>query len=433
MSAPEDPAAEVPRPRPDHHTVRGERSTVAVHRRRSLESRLGNVLALGLVCSTGFALLVWYYHAALVRSAHRDRGAALRAASRAQTEMPLPPLGPIGPPPLSGAIQAAAASLHGPPAVQSVQQASTDPPLGRARRLYRTLPEIAPARAYARGGREPDAARVASAAERSLQRRLAGPVFATSSGLGAPSGSSARADRPGETPGGTAQAVGARSAGAAPRGSAPAPDTLEQLLVPTVTRTALARVLPSRSLVLPKGSVIDCTLETAIDSTLPGMTTCVTATDTFGADGKVVLLERGSQLVGQTRGVVEQGSARVFVLWTEARTPTGVVIPLASPGTDELGRSGLSGRVDRHFWQRFGAAMLISIIDAGAQIGAQSGSNTIIYDPSETQNVATEVLGQTLRIPPQVVKNQGGRLEVLVARDLDFRSVYALRSIDARH
>ena len=83
---------------------------------------------------------------------------------------------------------------------------------------------------------------------------------------------------------------------------------------------------------LPKGAFIDCTLETAISSALPGMTTCVTATDTFSADGNIVLLERGSKLVGETRGQVQQGKPRLFVLWTEARTPTGVVVPLASPG-----------------------------------------------------------------------------------------------------
>src|SRR2546430_6032105 len=100
------------------------------------------------------------------------------------------------------------------------------------------------------------------------------------------------------------------------------------------------------------------------------MTTCITAADTFGADGKIVLLERGTKLVGETRGQVEQGQARVFVLWTQARTPTGVVIPLASPGTDELGRAGMPGRVERHFLDRFGAALLITVIDGAVQRAA---------------------------------------------------------------
>ena len=191
-----------------------------------------------------------------------------------------------------------------------------------------------------------------------------------------------------------------------------------------------AEVLPAQRLLLPKGAFLDCTLETAIDSTLPGMTTCVMATDAFGVDGNVVLLERGTKLIGETRGRVEQGAARVFVLWTEARTPAGVVVPLASPGADELGRAGLPGEVNRHFWERFGAAMLVSVIDGAVQASQSSrNGNTLIIEPSASQGVVTEVLKGTINIPPTVVKQNGDRIQVLVARDLDFRSVYELRSV----
>jgi type IV secretion system protein VirB10 len=206
---------------------------------------------------------------------------------------------------------------------------------------------------------------------------------------------------------------------------------LTALLRPTMTTAVRAQVLPTQRLLLPKGAFLDCTLETAIDSTLPGMTTCVMATDTFGVDGQVVLMERGTKLVGETRGQVQQGSARVFVLWDEARTPAGVIVPLASPGADELGRSGLPGTVDRHFWERFGAAILVSVIDGAVQGAVQASrgnSGTVIVNPSATQDVMTEVLKSTINIPPTVLKHQGDRIQVLVARDLDFRSVYELRS-----
>jgi type IV secretion system protein VirB10 len=199
-----------------------------------------------------------------------------------------------------------------------------------------------------------------------------------------------------------------------------------------ITTAAHARVLPTQRLLLPKGAFIDCTLETAIDSSLPGLTTCVTATDTFSADGTVVLLDRGTKLIGETRGEVQQGAARVFVLWTEARTPTGVVVPLDSPGADELGRSGLPGEVNRHFWQRFGAAILISTIDGATQAAVQSSSRNsgaVIYNPSGSQDVMTEVLKSTLSIAPTIRKSNGDRIQVLVARDVDFSSVYELRHV----
>jgi len=194
---------------------------------------------------------------------------------------------------------------------------------------------------------------------------------------------------------------------------------------------AQAHLLPTQRLLLSKGTFIDCTLETAIDSTLPGMTTCVTATDTFGVDGNVVLLERGSKLIGETRGEVQNGAARVFVFWREARTPAGVLVPLDSPGTDELGRSGLPGEVNRHFWDRFGAALLISVVDGGMQAAVQSssrGGGAIIYNPSGARDAVTEALKGSINIAPTVVKHQGDRIQILAARDIDFRTVYELHS-----
>ena len=89
----------------------------------------------------------------------------------------------------------------------------------------------------------------------------------------------------------------------------PDPGELSTLLRPSVTTAVRAQVLPTQRLLLPKGAFLDCTLETAIDSTLPGMTTCVMATDTFGVDGEVVLLERGNQ--SSSRRNARPGATRV--------------------------------------------------------------------------------------------------------------------------
>ena len=259
-----------------------------------------------------------------------------------------------------------------------------------------------------------------------LKRRLAGPAFSRKSESEI-TASSSDASPGSSTPGAVLPMADPSQIG----NPTSSQGGIANLLKPAITPAVRASLLPTERLLLPKGAFIDCTLETAVDSTLPGMTTCVTATDTFGADGKVVLLERGTKLVGETRGEVSQGSARVFVLWTEARTPTGVVVPLASPGTDELGRSGVAGEVNRHFWQRFGAAILVSVIDgavSGAVQGAAHGGGTVIYTPSGSEQIVTETLKGTMSIPPTVAIRNGERIQILVARDLDFRSVYELRA-----
>jgi len=264
-----------------------------------------------------------------------------------------------------------------------------------------------------------------------LERRLGGPVLGEAPNHDRPTVASQSGSQvPGLTLANYMLPAGLPAAGAS-RQDPPAPgaSTLEPYLHATPTPAVDARVLPTQRFLLPKGAFVDCTLETAISSSLPGMTTCVTATDTFSSDGMVVLLERGTKLVGETRGIVQAGAPRLFVLWTEARTPAGIVVPLESPGTDELGRAGLTGSIDWHWWQRFGAAMLVTIVD-GAVMAAEtrSGSTGVQINPTGATDVMTEVLRSTLAIAPTINKPQGDRIEILVARDVDFRPVYQLRA-----
>ena len=410
-----------------------ERGIPSVNRIRSVQSRVTAMLGVGLVSLTALGLLGWYYHRALSHPAHIDSRLHETSPARAQTDAPLPPLGPIHPPrevtaetrasPPPGPVQ----TLLGPP--PPLPSATLIPPNGGAG-AYGLQP--GGAAAATRGSTSHKSRR-----ESDLDRRLSGAVASNANASSVAGGTGS--DRRAAAAAPLAPTVGNVGDGAVdvgssdPAGAKAAPaGELQGLLTAGTTPAVSAEVLPTQRFLIPKGAFIDCTLETAIDSTLPGMTTCITATDTFGADGKVVLLERGTKLVGETRGTVQQGQARVFVLWTEARTPAGVVVPLASPGTDALGRSGLPGEVDRHFFERFGAALLISMIDIGIQSAAQPGNGGVIINPTTPETILTEILRSTLNIPPTVRIPQGERIQVLVARDLDFRRVYQLKLLQAR-
>jgi type IV secretion system protein VirB10 len=389
--------------------IAGDRGIPSIHR-RSVQTRVSGVLAITLMSALGLGLLTWYYARALTRPGHVQHAAQAAARNRAQGDMPLPSLGPIESPFLRKA------SAPVPPQ-------TPDPTV--AERILGPAPAL-PAAAATPGLVAPPPAGVApvkSAGELAFERRLAGPAFARSAQVDARSSPSLPSAQSLDATGFSAAHV---RAGEEAGDSA---SSMNTLLRPTVTPAVAASILPTRRFLLSKGAFIDCTLETAIDSTLPGMTTCITATDTFSADGTIVLLERGTKLVGETRGQVQQGAARLFVLWTEARTPTGVVVPLSSPGTDELGRSGLSGEVNRHFWDRFGAAILMTVITGAVQgaVNSQNSSGSVVVSPSTSTDVMTEILRSTVSIPPTVTKAQGDRIQVFVARDVDFRPVYALR------
>lgn len=405
-------------PEAEADTVAGERTIPSVNRERSVQSRISNALAIGAILLLGGGFLFWYYSTSFSKA--RDAEAAQKKATeaRASGEMKLPPLGRVEPPTrevtVGAATPVAAGDILGgapPPPPQAVQAGQP----GTAGGPPQKTPE-----------------------QLEMERKLGIPVLyraGLGGGAGAPATAGASPAAAPSLPPNIASMLGGLggNAGQGGGGGQEAPTSgLGSNMKPTPTPAVAAQVVPTRRYLLPKGAFVDCTLETAIDSTFDGMTTCIGASDIYSSDGKVVLLERGTKYIGEKRGEVKQGQGRVFVLWAEARTPTGVVVHLNSPGTDELGRTGLPGWVDTHFWERFGAAILISVIDGGLQALAQSqsdsGGTSIQLNTTGTQNVMTEVLRSTINIPPTVIKNQGDRIQVLVARDVDFRPVYALRT-----
>jgi type IV secretion system protein VirB10 len=203
----------------------------------------------------------------------------------------------------------------------------------------------------------------------------------------------------------------------------------------SATPKVAASMLGNRSLTLPKGAAFTCALKTKVISATSGLVGCQVQRNVFSDDGRVLLIERGSHLDGEYRiASVRPGTVRIPVLWTRIRTPLGVTVDVDSPGTGQLGESGIDGYVDNRWGERIGAAMLLSLIDDSVKLVIQNQASdrqadTIVL-PSTTANtskLAEKVLDSTINIPPLIYQNQGGIVGIYVARDVDFSSVYELK------
>ncbi|HTT80877.1 MAG TPA: TrbI/VirB10 family protein, partial [Stellaceae bacterium] len=106
-------------------------------------------------------------------------------------------------------------------------------------------------------------------------------------------------------------------------------DPLARDLTPSdLGMAATARILAHPDYTIAAGTIIPCTLQTAIDSGLPGFVKCVLPQAVRGMTGRVTLLDRGTQVLGEIRAGLVEGQDRLFILWTRAVTPNNVAIAL---------------------------------------------------------------------------------------------------------
>jgi len=376
----------------DEGSIEGERALTSVNKGVTLQNKLTNwAVLLGLCVLTG--VLLYKYYAGMYKE-YESKKAPVKDVTRTVATTSLPPFAMPEPdlPPASPGIAA-----------------DKPPPL-------QAMPATHAANVVAGNG-QPQAK---SLAELVRDRRLKSSLrFNLQDGTGTTDGST-------KSPGAnyTADTSGVQ-AETETRGT--------KAVQPARFSATHAYMVPDPTLIMTRGKVISCTLVPAIDTTLTGMVTCLTGEDATGADNKVSLMDRGTLCVGQQGGGVTNGQRRVGIIWQRCETPQHVLVPLESGATDALGRPGLPGQVDNHFWDRFGAAIALSLIsDIGPYLTAvrQGGdNNTTIAFPNilnGPQAVMGEVLKNTMDIRPIITAPQGARVLIYLAGDIDFRDVYQL-------
>ena len=178
--------------------------------------------------------------------------------------------------------------------------------------------------------------------------------------------------------------------------------------------------------VVAQGTIIPAVLETALNSDLPGFARAVVSRDVLSFDASTILIPRGSRLVGEYKSGLSLGQTRAFVIWTRVLRPDGGSIMIDSGGGDRLGRAGLSGDVDRHFFERFSGAILLTILNAGANAVANRPSTEVVVGAPQAAVPGAAPASNT-NIAPTVKVAQGSPVRVFVAHDLDFSAIERTR------
>lgn len=223
----------------------------------------------------------------------------------------------------------------------------------------------------------------------------------------------------------------AQPAGTGPGGGPGGPGGQASLSDTFAGEQSVARVrsgiFANRSTTVAQSTLIPAVLETAFDSRRPGYARAIVSRDVRGFDGTKVLIPRGSRLTGEYRSDIQPGQKRALINWTRMVRPDGVTIALGSPTADTLGRGGVRGNYNSHFFERFTGAILQTALDVGANAATRAASGSVVVAlPGSTQNMGQQLL-QSSRIVPTLTVKAGTSISVFVARDLDFSSAEGRR------
>jgi type IV secretion system protein VirB10 len=215
----------------------------------------------------------------------------------------------------------------------------------------------------------------------------------------------------------------------------------------TSAEKATATNIGDTDYLIAQGKTINAVLETAINTSLEGMIRAIISRDVYAESGRNILLPKGTRLIGQYSAATAVGQERVLITWKRAIRPDGVDIAIESPGTDQMGRSGVTGFVDNRYFDIISNSILLSAVTIGGSIlvdkitdtqqtttstttntdgsttSTSSGTATdaaVLSGVEDLGSIAGKIAGSMLDDRPIIIVQQGELINVFVNRDLHF-------------
>lgn len=184
--------------------------------------------------------------------------------------------------------------------------------------------------------------------------------------------------------------------------------------------------------IITEDEPIPVVLENALNSQIPGKVVLVVERDIFGSHGSLVLIPKFSRMVCSFESADHANSTRLNmecqrILSADKRFE---IMELSATVGSPQGQSGITGGVDKRFWERYGTAFLLTGISTAVKVATGS-----IKSNADNQNIVTaaksgaeelsgkfgeitaKVLEETVSLKPIIRIAQGTRMTISLGND----------------
>ena len=203
-------------------------------------------------------------------------------------------------------------------------------------------------------------------------------------------------------------------------------EKLAEFLMDEENPTNIASQPYELSRVVTTDTFIPAVMYTAVNSEIPSKTVlAIVESDVAGFHGRNILIPKGSKIEGVYEQLQSKTSRRMQISWFKITRPDGVIIKLQDAESgDQAGAGGLSGYLDQRLKDRYGAAMLLSLINAGAQMSVNSNNvNQLAAVESFSRESATltaQIIRENINTMPVIMIRQGTRFNIRPLQNIYF-------------
>jgi type IV secretory pathway VirB10-like protein len=178
-----------------------------------------------------------------------------------------------------------------------------------------------------------------------------------------------------------------------------------------------------------EGSVLDTVLMNRLDGDAAGPVKVLVSNPLYSHDHQHVIIPEGTVVLGEAKKIGAAGfgqQRRMAVVFHRLIMPDGYSVDLDQfHGLDQIGEEGLKDKVNKHYFEIFGASIALGVIAGAGEI--TQGGGTISTSGSQAFTTGTAgsisqsantILNRFMQIPPTITIREGHRVKIYFTQDM---------------